>query len=365
VNIIPFIRDLLLRNQKAVIPGFGTFFIIQRPAQLNKVTRVLTPPSTVVRFDKTLMADDGKLAEMITGKSKQGKPASYEIIEGFVQSTLDELTEKGSIELSTLGTITRTKTGDFDLKPDEDLLNRISLFDLPNVRVPVSKSETVPVPPPVIKPASPKPPVEKPPVGKTEVKQPVVVIRKRRKWWIPVSILVLLFIAGAGLYYTGLIGDVSGIFNSKSDIKTEDNKLVFGKSHAAENTDVIKDSTDDISRELDERTSRENALAIDEAAEKTENATAEKEIPQPENTAEIAVNNNLPFHIIAGAFLVPNNADRQVEQLSRKGLTATVLPKKGDYFMVSLGSYATSDEATAAMSAMKDKAGSQMWVMKR
>jgi cell division protein FtsN len=71
------------------------------------------------------------------------------------------------------------------------------------------------------------------------------------------------------------------------------------------------------------------------------------------------------YHIIAGAFLVPNNAERQKKEMEKRGLQAEVLPKRGDYFMVSLGSYDTQQEATKAMNELSKSLDKQLWIMKK
>jgi nucleoid DNA-binding protein len=345
VNIIPVIRDLLLRHQKAVVPGFGTFFIIQRPAQLNKVTRVLTPPATVVRFDKNQQLDDGQLAGYLAGKLKMKDADALMAIEQFSKITVSGLIEKGSVVLEGLGILTREKSGDYSFSPDEDILKRINLVELPKINIP---SQPEKVQPPLVKP-------------------PEVIIHKKKRRWIPAAILVLVVGLGAGIYFTGIyknmLADLKGTGINKEEIK-EDEKLVFGKPNEPDSSQVKKDSLrDQISRELDEKISREKALAFKEETKKPEPEPKAEEIRKSVKPAPVM--DQKAYHIIAGAFLVPNNAERQAELLNKKGYTATVLPKRGDYFMVSLGSYDNSDEATTAMRQIKGKIENQLWVLKR
>lgn len=336
-----------MHNQKAVIPGFGTFMIIQRPAQLNKVTRVLTPPTKVIRFDSNLQTDDGLLAGYIIHKLKQDKNASLEAISLFVKETRDQIHSKGSVLLEGLGTLTRTKSGDLNFIPDDEFQKRVSLFELPKLNIPAA-------------------PVEAPPAREVERvrKAPVVMVRKKRRWWIPATILVILAAAVGGVYYTGNLDELFSDVKSALGIEArkESDKLVFGSREEQSGQAIVTDTlTEQISRELDERVDREKALAFDEVTPKPDPSVitkAEPARPSLELTEKT-------FHIIAGAFQVPNNAERYKASLEKKGLSPVILQKQGDYYMVSLGSYDTHDQALMAMRQMQQTLDKELWVMRR
>jgi len=347
VNITPIIRELLLRNQKAVIPGFGTFIILQRPAQLNKISHVLTPPSNEIRFDSSQQSDDGKLSGYLVQKLKQNRTMATETIDQFINTSADQLRVKGVVSLEGMGTLTREKSGDITFKPDEELLKRTNFFELPKLNIPVTQ------------PVSPGSVTEAP------RERQVVSAKKKRGWWIAAALIALFIGLLAVGYFTGMVdsflaGDETITVGSKTN--RDSDKLVFGSRVASDGsqngTDTLKEK---ISRELDERTARENALMYEEAepkpTEKLKNTISEP--VQPALTAT-----NKPYHIIAGAFMVPNNADRQKFQLERKGFSPVLLPKRGDYFMVSLGSYDSHEQAVAAMRLLRRKLEQELWVMK-
>jgi cell division protein FtsN len=50
--------------------------------------------------------------------------------------------------------------------------------------------------------------------------------------------------------------------------------------------------------------------------------------------------------------------------MQAKGLNAEILPKKGNFYMVSLGSFDTSEEAASVRQQLQVKAGIELWVMK-
>jgi cell division protein FtsN len=71
-----------------------------------------------------------------------------------------------------------------------------------------------------------------------------------------------------------------------------------------------------------------------------------------------------PYHIISGSFLVLENAEKQQTTLRAKGLNAELLPRRGKYYMVSLGSYATQEEAATTVEKLRLQLHQDFWVMK-
>ncbi len=362
MNIIPVISDLLLHNQKAAIPGFGTFVVLQRPAQLNKVTRVLTPPSRVIRFDSKQQEDDGQLSGYLVQKLKQTRTDAAEAISRFAEDTAANLKDKGSVVLEGLGTLSRERAGDIAFSPDAELSQRITLFELPKLNIPAP----FPTPEPVAKPEPVKPSPHIPPVAKVTREFPAPPSRNKRRWWIPAAILLVLAGLAGAVYYTGnyksLIHDVKTKLSGNKP-QDEGDKLVFGSTagqdSARAGSDTLKEH---ISRELDERTSGKNALSYEE---KKPVPIQPRVVNTPEPAHQIQGSSLKPYQIIAGAFLVPNNAERQKTQLEKKGLSPVILPKRGDYIMVSLGSYDTPEQADAAMRQFKEVLTQDLWVMRR
>lgn len=345
MNIIPVIRDLLLRNQKAVIPGFGSFMVVQRPAQLNKVTQVLTPPAMVVRFDKNQQTNDGRLSDYLVQKLKQEPKVAEEAIKNFVSVIVSQLTNSGSAELEGMGSLKNQKSGEIEFAPADELLKRISLFDLPNISVPVT------------------------PVDKTTptfvVSRDIPVVRRKSAWWIPVTLLLIAVGLLAAVKLTGnldeLVSDIKALVGIEKEPVTE--RLVFGNSVEEGGDSVTNDTLlAQISRELDEQMDREKALAYKESG----STTAIKEETDQPKTAQIAtVGINKPYHIIAGAFREPENAEKQKAALQQQGYSPAILPRQRNFYMVSLGSYDTDEQATSAMKQFSTKIDIELWVLKR
>jgi uncharacterized protein (DUF1501 family) len=140
-------------------------------------------------------------------------------------------------------------------------------------------------------------------------------------------------------------------------------RLVFGTSVAEGGDSVTNDTLlAQISRELDEQMDREKALAYKESGSTT---ALSKEKVQPETAQTATVGINKPFHIIAGAFRDSENAEKQKAALLRQGFSSSILPLLRNYYMVSVGSYDTHEQATSAMKQLSTKINIELWVLKR
>jgi cell division protein FtsN/nucleoid DNA-binding protein len=347
VNISHIIRELLLHNQQAVVPGFGTFLIQHHPARLNKVTHVLTPPSAEIRFNNEQQSDDGQLSRYLVQKLKLNETEAREAIDQFLKTANDHFRDKGTFLLEGIGLITREKSGRINFKPDTEMVKRANMFELPKLDIPVERT------------VSPGVVIEQP------MKRSTFTGRNKRRRWILAVIIALLIGLSAVVYFAGMYESFMTGHKTKASnaVKNENpDKLVFGNQVATDSNRIEIDTLrEKISRELDRRTARENALLYKEdetkPAEEIKNAVSKPIHP-------VLTVNNKPYHIIAGAFLVPNNAERKKLQLEGKGFSPALLPKRGDYYMVSLGSYDSQEQAVEAMRLLRLKLKQELWVMK-
>ncbi|MBN1142821.1 MAG: SPOR domain-containing protein [Bacteroidales bacterium] len=364
MNIIPIIRELILRNQKAVIPGFGNLVISQRPAQLNRITKELAPPTRELSFKQTRQTDNAQLILYLGHKTRQKPEAVNEAVSAFMKSAGEQLAGNGSFVLEGLGKLIQTGSGEFKFEADDELTKQINLFDLPKLNVqPVhqeSRVEPKPAPKPVHQPA---PAAEK--------VFPVIYSKKKRRWWIPAALAGMVLGLAAYAYFTGfyerfLTGRKVEVLISENN--QQDERLVFG---SRTNADSIANADDSlkamISQQIDEQTTRERALNYEESkAEKQLPVEPEpKQVSTPEPAIPVSSSPDKPFHVIAGSFTIVENAERQMARLRKKGFSPAMLPKRGKYYMVSMGSYNTGEQATAAKKQFKEQLDQELWVMER
>lgn len=342
MNISSIIRELLLYHAKAVIPEFGAFTIGHKPAELDKTTGILSPPSREVQFNDMIKTDDGQLSNYLLRKHQLNKEEAVKAISGFVRSINNQLSAEGTAFIEGIGSLSSGKPGKLIFYPLEELLSKINIVELPKLDILAAPSVTQLV-------------TRQEPMA-SGIKARAV---RKRKWWIPAAIVFLLVGLSALIYLTGLyktlLPGIKTTLTASADSGQTD-RLVFGNRTDAE-TDTLQDR---ISRELDNRTARQEALQYKESEGKPVETVESK---PNETNKTILISPEKPYHIIAGAFLVPNNAERHIKRLEQKGFSPGMLPKQGDYYMVCLGSFDSRRQAETAMRQMHERAGLELWIL--
>jgi len=342
VKIALIIRDLLLHNEQLFIPGFGTFRVIHKPARISKTTQVLLPPSKEIVFDSQQKQGDNLLFLSIKKKLGLSESESGEELRKYLHQLDEEIRVTGSAMLEGLGKLIRDKSGNLKFEPLDDLLNLTGVFALPKLEIKLpEKAESVkPFPAPV--------------------ETPSLVLTRKKSWWIPAAIILLLAVLASVVYFTGIFSSNSGVTLAKDSLTSgteKPDRIVFGSR------DTVKDDSlkEEVRRQLEEITDRENALRLKEPARKEE-LNSENRDAEPVSETLSGVRG--PYHIISGSFTLPGNAEKQQLQLRKKGLTPEMLPKRGKYIMVSLGSYTSRKEAIAVMEQLRESLNQDLWVMK-
>ena len=97
--------------------------------------------------------------------------------------------------------------------------------------------------------------------------------------------------------------------------------------------------------------------------ERIENATFIITKPLPALNLEIE-SQKKDYHVIAGAFRFPENADRKLKQLLDQGYKARILGvNKWGLTVVSFGSYATKEDARENLSEIKNNVAKDSWLL--
>lgn len=113
-----YIKEVLFRQQRCVIPQIGTFAIRHIPAHFSVVDQVLTPPGQQVTFEPA-WEDDGSCMQWISQKENLiGSVAALKM-----NKYLDELNEKlesgRPITIAGVGALQRDAAGGLSFTPQE------------------------------------------------------------------------------------------------------------------------------------------------------------------------------------------------------------------------------------------------------
>ncbi|GAB5416386.1 MAG: hypothetical protein Crog4KO_10280 [Crocinitomicaceae bacterium] len=189
--------------------------------------------------------------------------------------------------------------------------------------------------------------------------------RKRGVGFYILMVLLVLIISGGTLValnyekakeYLPFLKEETATVSDGDEEMDKLDELVGGDEQAK--TDVSSDEEITEDENLDEEGTSEKGSENDpEIVEETSEAVE----PTPDPKPQVTGSNNQPFHIIAGAFGDPSNADRMVEKLKGMGYPSKTI-SRGAQTLVSVQSYATRSEAQAAISSVSDAAPSG-WIL--
>ncbi|MBN1158293.1 MAG: SPOR domain-containing protein, partial [Bacteroidales bacterium] len=340
------IRELLLTSGSLVIPGLGRFYVTYRSAEMDKNRSVLSPPQQTVHFDEQMVSDDGKLAVTLQERYGLTESAAVQSVSDYAALLKKGLSEQATAIIEGIGKLESTEKGlswqCFTL--DHPLTSVLPSIEIPRAteKEPDAAKKHVPEPAPAAATVRPS---------------------GRRRLWIPVAIVAAVAAIGATLYFTGtaqaILHEIAARRNGNT-ASSENGRIVFGRPPSGK--DSLQES---VSSRPDERTSEENASALNEPERETETVLPGQ--PQPESPAtgeSGAPASEGPYHIIAGSFKVSGNAYKYKSQLEKKGFHPVILPEVNTYHMVSVGAYPSLGKARQAMHEFRARLGTQIWIMK-
>ncbi len=358
VNLAPDIKDLILYHEGLILPGLGGFVTRYHPAEIQKSSNLFNPPSMEIVFDSHMVTDNGLLISRVATKNNMEEEEARLVVDEYLAGLKRSLQEKGMALIDEVGTLMKDSSGNLAFKPLSGRNFRIQSFGLPEVEIP----------------APPRPATE---IPRRNLPPPVVHPVAKRRFRPPLAaVIAALVLLGAGLvYFTGLFDQYLKPLFIKAEPVTmisEENpdRIVTEPADASDDSLVAGD----IDQRLAEQSSKEKALYYEEPAKMTETQAefrpAVSQAAPPAVLTEPAVTEAAQtpggeFHIIAGSFLIPGNADRQKNQLEKKGYSPLIIRKNDDFFYVALQAYDSRETAMAEMRKLKQELDLPLWVMRR
>ena len=302
MNLANYISDLLYRYECVIIPQFGGFVTNERSAVIDKERERIHPPYKQITFNNHLKNNDGLLANYISSVDKISYDCALNYIKFEVESWMEKLREE-DLELPGLGTFSSID-GKLQFEPQKKMNYLLSSFGLSSVAA---------------KDLHASPETEK----VVEV-EPVPVLPMREK-------KTPAYLKYAAVFVLGLsaIGFGAKLYQ---DYKSE--------QWVAE--------------------AQKQQMRVEQ---KIENATFVISKPLPALSIELE-SQKKSFHVIAGAFRNPDNADRKVNQLLNEGYDARILGvNRWNLTVVSYGSFKTREEALLELDSIQKYVAKDSWLL--
>ena len=305
MKLANYINDLLYRYECVIVPEFGGFVTNNKSAKIDRINNTLQPPYKQITFNSHLTNNDGLLANYIASVDK----IPYESALNFIQFEIETWKEKVKDQVLFVDPIGSFSLVDNKLhfEPQKKINYLPSSFGLTNVVSPEIKRE-----------------IYKKEVEKLEEKAPILITPERRK---SPNYLKYAAIFILGLSAIGIGGKLY------KDQKTNQ-QIVIAK---------------------------EQQNLIDQ---KIQNATFVISKPLPTLNLEVTTIDHKSFHVIAGAFRFPENAEKKLSQLKAEGYPARILGvNKWGLTIVSFDSYDSEREAINGLNSIKRIKDEKAWLL--
>ncbi len=296
---------MLYRYECVIIPDFGGFVTNTKSARIGTNAKEFHPPSKVLTFNNHLKNNDGLLANYIASVDKMPFKTAMNFIQFEVQEWLQKLQHE-DITLDNVGTLTLDGEN-IIFEPQKNINYLTESFGLSSFVSPEIKRETY------IKE-----------VEELEEKAPILVSQKSKA---APNYLKYAAIFVVGLSILGLAGNqLYKDYQNKRQIKAEAKQLDQQNKIIQEATFIVSDP-----------------------------------LPSITLNAQIA---SKPYHVIAGAFRFPQNAERKVLQLKELGFNARILGvNQWGLTQVSFESYDTNQEAREGLVVIRQTISEEAWLL--
>jgi len=358
VKIDKHISDLLFRYDCVIVPDFGGFVANYAPAKIHPTQHTFDPPSKNIVFNKNLRNNDGLLANHIANTEQKTYNEATTVIHHYVEDFNSQLRNGKRIKIERVGDLFLNVERNIQFEPDRSVNYLTDSFGLTAFQSPAIKrgghveriekefkDRVIPESVPVKRKIN----------VKRYVAMAVVLPFIFAMVWIPLKTDLL-----KNVNYSNLnpFGNKEKAMYAESNI-TNNEAAFFTKSDFETGTSALADNTSPV---VNLKFGDSNI-----AVRLKEDTVAVVEKPDNTNVVVSTAGNNksLVYHIVAGCFKIADNATNFVKQLKEKNLAANIIGQNENGLnIVSVGDYATKEEAERAMVQLRSKE-TAVWVLKK
>jgi nucleoid DNA-binding protein len=349
-----YLGELLYSHDCVIIPGFGGFVCNHNPARVNPSNHTFTPPSKSISFNRNLKNNDGLLANHIATIENKNFSDALEYVKAFALDLQDKIQKGNKVALDNIGSFFLDKEKNLLFEPDQHSNFLMDSFGLGTFRSPSIKREEA-----VKK-------LEKQFKDRITVKEKKTDGTRKINVKRLVSLAILLPVLAGGVllaYKTD---------NFKNFQVSDYNP--FRKAEPA--TYVVRASSfqpltaDDLLEKPAFNPEDQNAYQTLELGDEKGISVVvnmDKPVTDADKTyvdkVQVTHHSKGRYHIIAGAFAVPSNADNYVVTLKNKGLNAAIFENSNLRLRyVEVGSFNSQEEAVNEMSRIRGTL-SEVWLL--
>ncbi len=313
------ISKLLFEHDCVIVPGLGGFITNYKPAVIHHQHHTFYPPSKQIIFNSALNTNDGILVNAYAESLGTDFTSAMKIIDQKVHTIRVSLLKGERVALENVGELSLNKENNIEFRPS----NRVNYL---GDAYGLSKFDFAPV--------------------NRELNTPIIginrqTVRKTMKW-----AAIVAPIAALALWTTLNTGTLNHIYDNYAS-------LIPAKTETAE---YIPPASKAI-------TSKTATVKVTEVAPLQETKQAEADDAVIDSTPAVTTTS---YHIIAGAFSIPENAEKYVEQLKSEGYHASLVGRnRKNLLLVSIQSFTNQATASARMNDLHKKGFPAAWILEK
>jgi len=338
------ISKLLFEHDCVIVPGLGGFITNYRPAVIHPHHHTFHPPSKQILFNAALTNNDGILTNAYADNLGIDFSEAKKIIDQKVHTIRITLLKGQKVLMEDIGYLDLNRENNIEFHPINTInylgeAYGLGRFDF----APVNRVSNAPI------------------IG---ISRPVV--RKTMRW---AAIVVPIVALGLwATFNTGALNRIYGNYASLMPNATESAEVkaspstTSSKKTAAYN--VVKKAPEVITPIVNAEKTVTNAVPVN-SGNTIEVTTVDTEAINEEMN-QPAAESTVRFHIIVGAFSIPENASGYVEQLKNEGYHAALIgPNKKNLHLVSIQSFSDQTTASARMADLHQKGFPAAWILEK
>lgn len=351
MNLEKHISELLFEHDCVIVPDFGGFVCNYSSANIHSSKHQFHPPFKKISFNRNLKNNDGLLANQVAQSEKISYSDSNRVISEFVVRLNKELSADKCFDLKSIGTFYLGQENTL-LFEQNDAVNYLpeslglSAFYSPAIkREPLAKKIEQKFKDKIIVPSK-------------ENKDKVVAKRRipiARYIAVAASVLIIASLVLISIQTNFLKNTSFANLNPFA----EKPLALYRPNNPDEFPDITKDNVSNLLASNRNDTTRYLNIMINGNIPIVVSLQDDKTAVA--KTQTIKHKSSGHFHIIGGAFAIPENAEKFVAKLKKFGYDAVIIDKKLD--MVSYGSFSTREEAIEAITKIR-AVQSDVWLMR-
>lgn len=387
MKIDHYISELLYEHDCVVVPQFGGFVGNYLPASIVLLQNKLLPPSKTISFNRSLIHNDGLLANYIARCERKKYEEAIALLLNYSELLKQEIKKGRKILLPHIGTLYQDTLQNILFEPDRSTNYLIESFGLPvfysQPVQPLSVEKSIEnTNPPVFFSGEPAEQITvvplKPANNKRTAPLPSGKVRRSK--------VLRMTVYSAAATVALLLGWVSlstNFFRSKtisiSDINpfneqpvpaynprsekagNENNPALFLTNSVVQTSTVFPDSLNFISYSFFEKGEMgysENEKIVVKLNENIPQAIGAEKIPDGGE-----LNKRYRFHIIGGCFQYYENAEKFVLALKNKGYNSTIVDRHNGLYRVCYQSYTSRQDAYGLLASVKSSHNNDAWLL--